>query len=232
MQESGNFVITDAALQAAAEEVAMAMLLDVPAESHTFSARFEKKMKHLLRRARHPVGYRVLRYAAAILLAITVLFGAVFAASPEVRAAVVSWIKSTFNEFFRYSSQETVPPDVEYEYFLPESFDDYSLLTTVDEPSGKTFVFCNTQGKILHFSYLCGSNEESIYIKTGDFDVYADVINGCHADIYIAKDAEQANVIVWQDQNKHVLFAISAFANQARLLEMAGKVEKVEKIMN
>ena len=55
MRESTHSVITDAALRVAAEEVAMAMLDDVSAEPHTFSQRFEKKMKRLLRRARHPV---------------------------------------------------------------------------------------------------------------------------------------------------------------------------------
>ena len=44
MQESRNFVITDETLRAAAEEVAMAMLNNIPKETHSFSARFEKKM--------------------------------------------------------------------------------------------------------------------------------------------------------------------------------------------
>lgn len=226
MQESGNFVITDAALQAAAEEVAMAMLLDVPAEPHTFSARFEKKMKRLLRRARHPVGYRVLRYAAAILLVITMLFGAVFAVSPEVRAAVINWVRSTFNEFFKYSSNETVLPDEEYEYYLPERFGDYSLLTTIDNENGKTYIYTNMQGKMLQFVYVNNGLSDSIFLKSENYDTYTSAVGTYPADIYIDRTSMEANVIVWQDPARDVLFTISAFASHEELLEFAGKVEK------
>ena len=230
MQESGNFVITDAALQAAAEEVAMAMLLDVPAESHTFSARFEKKMKRLLRRTRHPVGYRVLRYAAAILLAITVLFGAVFAASPEVRAAVVNWVKSAFHEFFRYSSNETLPPEmesVEYEFFLPESFGDYSLVTTFDEEKGKTFIFMSNQGELLQFTYAYGG-ETSMYVDAENTDVYKGMVGEQSADIYISKNGSETNAIVWQDPESNVLLVISVYADIDELQKIAENVEKRE----
>lgn len=231
MQESGNFVITDAALQAAAEEVAMAMLLDVPAESHTFSARFEKKMKRLLRRARHPVGYRVLRYAAAILLAITVLFGAVFAASPEARAAVVNWVKSAFHEFFRYSSSETIPPDVEYEYYLPESFDDYSLLTTIDDEAGKTYIFASADGSILQFTYAHNGSGD-MFLRTENFDVYKGVVGNASADIYISRINTESNVIVWQEPTNNVFFALFAYVSQEELQELAEKVEKREISLN
>ena len=206
MQESRNFVITDETLQVAAEEVAMAMLNNIPEETYSFSARFEKKMQRLLRRAKHPVFYQVMRYAAVIVLAVTVLFGAVFAVSPTVRAAVIGWVQSVFHEFYKYSSEETTPPDVEYEYYLPESFDDYSLLTAVDEENGKTFVYINANGEILQFSYLRGSDEESYFIETEGYTVYRDKVREYSATIFISKTTERENLIVWQDYDKNVLF--------------------------
>lgn len=229
MQESGNFMITDAALQVAAEEVAMAMLRDVPAEPHTFSARFEKKMKRLLHRAKHPVGYQVVRYAAAVLLAITVLFGAAFAASPEVRAAVVNWVKTMFHEFFEYSSHETVSSDVEYEYYPPEEFEGYSLLTEINEENGKTYIFVNEAGELLQFSYARNGNA-SMFVKTENYDVHHGVVDTLPADVYISKFNNEANVIVWQDPSNNVLFAISAYADQEELQKMAGMIEKREKM--
>ena len=229
MQESRNFVITDETLRAAAEEVAMAMLNNIPKETHSFSARFEKKMQRLLRRAKHPVFYQVMRYAAVIVLAVTVLFGAVFAVSPTVRAAVIGWVQSVFHEFYKYSSEETTPPDVEYEYYLPESFDDYSLLTAVDEENGKTFVYINANGEILQFSYLRGSNKESIYLEISNYDVYTDELGNYSADIYIAKNAYESNVIVWHSYEENTLFAISAFADKEDLLLIADSVNKTKK---
>ena len=221
-------MITDETLQVAAEEVAMAMLNNIPEETYSFSARFEKKMQRLLRRAKHPVFYQVMRYAAVIVLAVTVLFGAVFAVSPTVRAAVVGWVQSVFCEFYKYSSEETTPPDVEYEYYLPESFDDYSLLTAVDEENGKTFVYINANGEILQFSYLRGSDEESYFIETEGYTVYRDKVREYSAIIFISKTTERENLIVWQDYDKNVLFTISAFADKDKLLDIAEEIKIIE----
>ena len=221
-------MITDETLRAAAEEVAMAMLNNIPKETHSFSARFEKKMQRLLRRAKHPVFYQVMRYAAVIVLAVTVLFGAVFAVSPTVRAAVIGWVQSVFHEFYKYTSEETTPPDVEYEYYLPESFEDYSLLTAVDEENGKTFVYINANGEILQFSYLRGSDEESYFIETEGYTVYRDKVREYSATIFISKTTERENLIVWQDYDKNVLFTISAFADKDKLLGIAEKIKIIE----
>ena len=221
-------MITDETLQVAAEEVAMAMLNNIPKETHSFSARFEKKMQRLLRRAKHPVFYQVMRYAAVIVLAVTVLFGAVFAVSPTVRAAVIGWVQSVFHEFYKYSSEETTPPDVEYEYYLPESFEDYSLLTAVDEENGKTFVYINANGEILQFSYLRGSDEESYFIETEGYTVYRDKVREYSATIFISKTTERENLIVWQDYDKNVLFTISAFADKDKLLDIAEEIKIIE----
>lgn len=222
-------MITDETLQVAAEEVAMAMLNNIPKETHSFSARFEKKMQQLLRRAKHPVFYQVMRYAAVIVLAVTVLFGAVFAVSPTVRAAVIGWVQSVFHEFYKYTSEETTPPDVEYEYYLPESFDDYSLLTTLDDQNGKTYVYTNKQGQIMQFSYSHASNGENLYVNAEDYEVFADLVGNNPADIYISKTDERENVIIWQDNSQNVLFTISGFVNHEELLEIAKRVEKISK---
>lgn len=222
-------MITDETLQVAAEEVAMAMLNNIPEETYSFSARFEKKMQRLLRRAKHPVFYQVMRYAAVIVLAVTVLFGAVFAVSPTVRAAVIGWVQSVFHEFYKYSSEETTPPDVEYEYYLPESFDDYSLLTTLDDQNGKTYVYTNKQGQIMQFSYSHASNGENLYVNAEDYEVFADLVGNNPADIYISKTDERENVIIWQDNSQNVLFTISGFVNHEELLEIAKRVEKISK---
>lgn len=221
-------MITDETLQVAAEEVAMAMLNNIPEETYSFSARFEKKMQRLLRRAKHPVFYQVMRYAAVIVLAVTVLFGAVFAVSPTVRAAVIGWVQSVFHEFYKYSSEETTPPDVEYEYYLPESFDDYILLTEINDESGKTYIYMSALGELLRFTYSY-SGESSIFIDTENNDIYKGLVGEYPADIYISKNMEEANVVVWQDPGNNVLLVLSAFADKEELPQLAQKVQKREK---
>lgn len=221
-------MITDETLQVAAEEVAMAMLNNIPKETHSFSARFEKKMQRLLRRAKHPVFYQVMRYAAVIVLAVTVLFGAVFAVSPTVRAAVIGWVQSVFHEFYKYTTEETTPPDVEYEYYLPESFDDYSLLTTIDEIDGKTYIYASTTGMMLQFSYVYGG-KTSMYVNSDNMERFGTVVGELAADVYISKTGTETNVIVWQDPSNDVLLVLSAFADKEELPQLAEKAQKREK---
>lgn len=221
-------MITNETLQVAAEEVAMAMLNNIPKETHSFSARFEKKMQRLLRRAKHPVFYQVMRYAAVIVLAVTVLFGAVFAVSPTVRAAVIGWVQSVFHEFYKYSSEETTPPDVEYEYYLPESFDDYTLLTEINDEAGKTYIYLNEQGSILQFSYAYNSSVDML-VRAENYDICEGVVGKIKADIYISKTGLETNVIVWQDPDNKALLTLSAFADKDVLSQLAQKVQKTEK---
>ena len=228
MQESRNFVITDETLQVAAEEVAMAMLNNIPKETHSFSARFEKKMQRLLRRAKHPVFYQVMRYAAVIVLAVTGQFSAVFAVGPTVRAAVIGWLQSVFHEFYKYTTEETTPPDVEYEYYLPESFDDYSLLTTIDEIDGKTYIYASTTGMMLQFSYVYGG-KTSMYVNSDNMERFGTVVGELAADVYISKTGTETNVIVWQDPSNDVLLVLSAFADKEELPQLAEKAQKREK---
>lgn len=63
-------MLTEDMLQKAAAEAEKFLLqaLAEEAQPHQFSAKFEKKIKKLTRRARHPVRYQVLRYAAVIVL--------------------------------------------------------------------------------------------------------------------------------------------------------------------
>ena len=123
-------MITDEALRAALEEVDNAILASLPKPSeceHQFSARFEKRMRKVRRRARHPVAYKVLRKAACFLLSILILFSSIMAFSAEARAAVVDWIKEQFESFCHYffvagSSSES-GERTEYELgWVPDGF--------------------------------------------------------------------------------------------------------------
>ena len=219
-------MITDAMLREAAEEVESALLSQLPEpQAHTFSPAFERKIQKLITRAKHPVSHQVLRYVAAVLLAIITLFGAVFAASPEVRASVVGWFKSSFLEYFQYSSDSTVPSAPEMDYRLPEIPEGYTPVNVIDKVHGKTYLYEDTSGFYLRFSYDYGGN---VFIQVDGYQQQTASVHGKPADIYIAPNADEASMIVWQDTDTGALFRLSIKADAQELIRLAESVQKVE----
>ena len=90
-------MLSDEILKEATADVVRFRLSQYPEEEmpHTFSKAFEKRMKKIIKRADHPVRHHIMRVAAILVITITVLFGALLAASPEVRAGTLDWIKFT-----------------------------------------------------------------------------------------------------------------------------------------
>ena len=71
-------------------------------QEHAFSPAFERRMKKLLRRDRHPVLYRALRAAACLLLALLLSGCTVLAVSPEAREVFVGWVREIHDTYFLY----------------------------------------------------------------------------------------------------------------------------------
>lgn len=226
-------MLTDAILKEATGAVVEFRLSAIAdeGEPHIFSDRFERKMKKLIHRAEHPMQYRVLRVAAAIVLAITTLFGGVIAASPEVRAEVVEWLKSTFAGGIRYvtdsenSSETALPP---YDYRLsavPEGYEEYSVL---DSTSSKHYTYINGEGQALKFAYKypMGAGGVDIY---GNYEYCTGFVNGVPAELYISPDGSEASVIVWHDPETEAILWLKAWENAEILIEIAQTVERIHK---
>lgn len=226
-------MIPEKMLSAAAEEVSAAMVDSIPCADHVFSPGFDRKMGHLIRSAAHPVRRLVLRYAAAILLVALTAFGSLYLLSPTARAAVNSWIKTTFGSYIQYYSDQTTPPEQEYEYFLPEEFDGYTLSSIKTIYSQSFSIYTNDQGQMLSFSYVHGSGNTSMFLMDVESHTYySGTVGSLIADIYIAPNDESGNLIVWQDPEENVLFCICAFASEDELIRFAENVQKTEKISN
>lgn len=223
-------MITDAMLREAAAEAERFMLAHLPEvqEPHVFSKRFERKMQKLISRMKHPIRYQVMRYVAAVLLAIITLFGAVLAVSPEARATVIGWVKSTFLEYFQYSNDNTDDP-VQDEYELTVVPDGYRQLSVVERTDGKTYLFVNDSGSILQFAYAYGEKFDSLFIKVEDYEQTTGYVNGVLADIYIPINDDETSAIAWIDAKENVLFHIFAKADQAELILIAESVQKKNK---
>lgn len=224
-------MVTDKMLQQAAGEVELAMLNALSAKDitpHQFSERFEKKMKKLINKVKHPIRYNVLRSAAAIILIIFTVFGSLIAFSPEVRASVVGWFKETFYEFFQYSSLGDIEP-TEYDYRFATIPDGYKELQVIDSKDGKTYLYVNTTGNILQFAYAYGGRADNLFVKTEAYTLVDGAVNGVKADIYIASNSNEANVIIWRDPDTETLLCIHAKVEKELLMELAESVMKTVK---
>lgn len=234
-------MLTDAILKEAAAEAERFRLSIVPedGEPHLFSKRFERKMQKLIRRANHPIRYQVMRIAAAVVLVIATLFGAVMAISPEARAAVVGWIKETFGVYAQYSndhvqgnddttSNNNNPKTTRAEYHLAVAPEGYREINVIDKIDGKMYAYVNDLGEILQFAYSHGAKNDSLFIETDNYEKYTDVVNGLRADIYLATKENETNIIVWQDPNADVLLHVFAMADRVELIEIAETVVKIE----
>ena len=224
-------MVTDKMLQQAASEVELAMLSLLSTqniEPHHFSARFEKKMRKLLRQAKHPMVDKISRSAVAILLVVFILFGSIMAMSPEVRAEVIGWIKGVFFEFSQYSSAgELESPEYEYHFIVaPEG---YTELQVINSQDGKTFLYVNDTGSILQFTYAYGGQADNLFLKTETYSQEKATVGGASADIYIASNDIETNAILWRDPKTETLLCIQAKVEKSILVALAESVMKTEK---
>ena len=234
-------MLTDATLREAAAEAERLRLSIVPedGEPHLFSKRFERKMQKLIRRTNHPIRYQVMRIAAAVLLVIATLFGAVMTISPEVRAAVVGWIKETFGVYAHYSndhvqgnddtdSHNDTPKATKGEYHLAVVPEGYRELNVIDKADGRLCLYLNDSGHVLQFTYTYGVENSSLFIKTEDYMHYMGLVNKLSADIYIPLKESETSVIIWEDPHTGVLFEIFAMADLDELIKIAETVARIE----
>lgn len=233
-------MLTDAILKEAAAEAERFRLSIVPedGEPHVFSKRFERKMQKLIRRANHPIRYQFMRIAAAVVLVIATLFGAVMAVSPEARAAVVGWLRETFGVYAQYSNDhvqgnhdadlgDDTQEQIKYEYHLAVVPEGYRELKIVDKIDGMAYVYVNDAGEVLRFVYTYGVENSSLFIKTEDYVHHVGFVNKLSADIYIPLIENETSAIIWQDHHTGVLFEIFAMADQVELIEIAETVVKI-----
>lgn len=223
-------MVTDKMLQQAAGEVALAMLNSLAAkdvEPHPFSPHFEKKMKKLINRVKHPIRYNALRSAAAVILIIFTLFGALMVFSPEVRANVVEYFKETFGGFVQYTAIGN-PENAEYDYHFAAVPEGYREFQTVDLKDGKSYLYVNDIGKILKFTYAYGARANTVFIKTESYAQVDGKVNGVTADIYITSNENEASVIVWKDPETGTLLCIHAHVGKDMLITMAESVTKTK----
>lgn len=229
-------MITDAMLREAAGEAERFLLAHLPEpQPHQFSPKFERRMQKLISRAKHPVRHQVLRYVAAVLLAILTLFGSILAVSPEARASVIGWVKSVYSgQVVEYST--TVKDNtVRHHYRLGCLLAGYKLQDVHEGTDYRIYYYicCYDHGgytdRYLKFACFYPNEESgsSFSLWVEGYDQCSGFVHGMKADIYISDDRNRSNMIAWCDEETGAIFCIVGYADKETLVKLAESVEIV-----
>lgn len=215
-------MITDKMIAEAAAELNEAMLRSLPEPGecvHQFSSAFERKMKRILRRANHPMFYRIMKNVACFVLVILLGLASLVAISPTVRAAVIGWVKEQYETFTSYFFQgDDVETNVE-DYELSEIPEGYSLLDRIDIPGSTTIIYVNEINQLLQINYSNDPNLDSLTV-VHDTHIHTSVsIKRIPADLYTSTDPTRAHVLIWEKDN--YIFSIVGFVNPDKLVSIA-----------
>jgi hypothetical protein len=184
---------------------------DTLAELYSFSAEHELRMKRLFARdARIERFHTALiwskRVAAAIILAMSILFGSLMFV-PEVRAVVYETITEWYEKFVRFTSNAPTTDKVNHEPgYIPEGFQEYlrDELGTMT-----TIIYLNDSGVVIQFETCTLSN--SISVDNEDRRYIVERKDNTDYHVFTSVVDEKMNSIIWEQfgQRYHVSSTLS-----------------------
>lgn len=222
--------MTDEMIKAAVIEANQVILEQLPSPKqcqHEFSKGFQKKMKRLIFKRKHPVLSAAMRTAAGIATAILVGGGLLLTFNAEVRAEFLSWIKESSEGLVMYLPAEgNEESDRKVRYRLPEIPEGYEVYEIESTEDGETFVYENEQGQFLMFFYFYNFSETALGLYTEGYECINVSVGELKGEMYLTDDKNKGNAIVWKNEN--VIFSLDAFLDAEELLKMAESIEAYE----
>ena len=225
-------MISDERLREAAREAEEKLLASLPKPEDceaTFSPEYKRKMKKLARRTDHPIIYWVQKAVACILLTILIGGGGILTFSTEARAAFVGWVREVYENWFVYqytgNDQEPAEGVVYAPTWVPNG---YELTTSPEAGTHSTAIYENSEGSILVFN--CSMNSESINFRiehknTQLLHVY---VGDIPADLYVDSTSGNTNYLIWEDENRQMIFWIISILDGETMIEIAESVKIVD----
>lgn len=222
-------MITEEMLRIAAAEADQAIRDSLPHPAdcdHQFSPRFERKMKRVIRRGRHPVAYKFLHRAACLLVVVTLVGASWLTVDAEARGAFFAWVRQQYENFVEYRF-EGLAPDEEMTTniaptWLPEGYEE----TKAQSAGGtSTKTYSNRDGQAIHFMYSAGADATSLFVVSDNMTAVKVIVGTQEADFYQDADPENANVLVWHSESGDILFCISAPLPRDEIIKIAESIE-------
>lgn len=219
-------MISEEALRQAAAEASDCLVrsLDeagIPA--HNFSARFERKMRRLIRRTRHPAAYRALVRVACAFLAFLLGSGVFLAVNPEARAAFFGWVRTQYEQLFVYDVANTGEQTELPEYtlgWLPEGYEEVGRYIYPEY----IWILYSDNNNEIDFLY---SYDNKLYLSYADSMVKQTCVKNLPAEFYYSQKDNGRNAIVWSDPDTPMLFIINSKFEENIMIRMAENIQKV-----
>lgn len=216
-------------------------MMDIIPDSyhHDFSPKFERKMKPLLRRGKHPQAFFFAKAAACFLLVVLLAGAALVTFSPEVRASVAEAFTAA-KRWIRGEQQEAPG----YYYYIPEDEDTGGTylvryqLTEIPEgyqvdregaadTDGYASYSNGTEKGFLKFNYFAPASPGMGFVPAEATEYKTGYVRGHEVDLYLAEKPEGVSVIVWVDPETGYLISIGGVFTEEELLELASGVERI-----
>ena len=223
-------MINEEVLKKAVAEADQAIRDSLPAPEqceHEFSLSFQRKMRRIVRRAKHPVLYQLPRYAACFVLAALLAGGTWLTIDAEARTAFFAWVREQYESYVAYRFIGEAPQETSvaaYELtWLPNGF----YLVDAQVMDGITLLnYADDAGQQINFSVMQGSGATSLFL-TGDYGAVQSVqVGSGTADFYEASQAEHASGLVWVSGEENLCFCITAPLPKDTLIKLAEGVQK------
>lgn len=221
-------MITDEMIAEAAAELNEAMIKSLPDPhecKHQFSKKFERKMERLIYRVNHPIRYKIVSRVASILLVLLIGFTVVMSCSPTARAAVIGWIKQVYESFYSYYFESSATANSSNKYQIDLVPEGYVEMSKTEESGIFMYVYANEQNSLLVFAYSESANSDAFFLDQEGYDVEEILVNGMTADLYLAKDNNLSNSIIWCDDEARVIFYVSGQLDGGELKNIAESVK-------
>ena len=168
---------------------------------------------------------RALNIAAAVFITITVIFGALMAASPSVRAAVINWFREIFPTHDAYQFTQAHSEQLLDNWrptHLPEGYIETSC---VDLTTQMIVNFSNeSDGKItLNYSFINEGNP--VYVNNENMEVTEIKVRNYVAHVYKSQDDSKKNMVVCIDEDAEIVFIITSHESCEVLVGIAESLE-------
>lgn len=176
------------------------------------------------KRSENPMWKMILQKAAIILLALSMTLGGMMAASEEVRAMMIRWIRDQFQgaifyEYFGDDVSDQIP------HFtignLPEGYVEVERVGT----SAAEYVKYQDQfGNQIWFDFFYVQQGAALLIVPGDDIILNVTINEMDGEAYIPQDPEGMTMIHWIDTRQKIHYSIQANLDTEQLITLAENI--------
>ena len=221
-------------LKLAAAQVRGAMLSSLPEPQDCagqFSEEFERKIRNLKQQHRKRESARqVRRRIAAALIALLIGVSVLMTISPQARANVRAWIKKTFGTYTQYWFQGEkggVLPEYELTW-IPEG---YEMVREEPLSKSRTLVYQRGDDETDAFvvDYSLAEKDSYLILDTLGFEYKVETVSvqGNHGELYVSQDETQSHCVIFLDEEKDVVFTVSAFLDPQDILHIAEGIKLV-----